>query len=265
METKLNIAVGLILYKPSEFLLKRIELILNMGFHLYIFDNSPDEEFINPEEINSSFLHYYHKNDNKGLGFSLKFITRKSLENGNDLFLYFDQDTFFDKETLEYISAYFKTIKPQEIKANSAFWFTNKTIDAASKDNNLVINSGCCYVLENLSKMEWHDQSMFVEGVDYMFCLDSIINGFTLTKIGKVPGLNHDIEQPILTRKFLNREFEIRVYPLRRVLEVFSSHFRILFKSFSNRKFLFSYKIIYLLLGFTYHQIVSLLFIKKDY
>ena len=55
METKLNIAVGLILYKPSEFLLKRIELILNMGFHLYIFDNSPDEEFINPEEINLVF------------------------------------------------------------------------------------------------------------------------------------------------------------------------------------------------------------------
>ena len=39
--TRTDYAIGLVLYHPEESLRRRIDQMINLGFRVYVFDNSP--------------------------------------------------------------------------------------------------------------------------------------------------------------------------------------------------------------------------------
>ncbi|MBR7784688.1 hypothetical protein KDM89_21375, partial [Undibacterium sp. LFS511W] len=74
---------------------------------------------------------------------------------------------------------------------------SNKLVSPVFVEDVLVaISSGSMFFLENLKLIGWHNQTYFVDGVDYECCLRARQYGLKIGKCGDTPGFDHVSEQP---------------------------------------------------------------------
>ncbi len=183
--------IAIILYKPDNSTYQRIRTAIGEGYKVYVFDNSPDDKsklFI--EEHNKN-IRYFTFDKNMGIGLALKLMCATAYYEGNRELLYFDQDTIYNKETLEYIfdyinessdSKYFNqrekilsvTFRDRETKRKEEQ--IQEKMSMGKFDLNIVdftISSGTLFHLGNLKKIGWHDKGYYMDGVDYSICLSA--------------------------------------------------------------------------------------------
>jgi histidinol phosphatase-like enzyme len=90
MNTKL--ALGFILYKPTNNTIDRILKHSNDGYKIFIYDN---DEINNTQKFIHQNIHYYSNFRNEGLSVGLNYLCAIAKKNGFTSLLYFDQDTIF--------------------------------------------------------------------------------------------------------------------------------------------------------------------------
>lgn len=242
----INYPLAFVLYNPSQKAINRIIDFANKGCTIYIYDNSSST---NEELSKTKNISYFSKNINHGLSYSLNFLCEIISKNSFNKFLFFDQDTIFTLDTLNYIQD-FTNFMSQENKIlfNSVTSVNFRDSTVANSKYNLIetihidnyilqyvyfnINSGSMYFLDNFNSFNWFDNQYFVDGVDYAFSLNTLINKFKNVSITNVPGLNHFDEQGDSTIQFWNKKITSRVYPLKRNLDYIYSHLRLFIKTF---------------------------------
>ena len=257
-----KIAIGFVIYNPTPSLISRMDLVLNACFALYIFDNSPQNSSVRDFCKCRNNCKYLTCGKNVGLGFGISSVCAQAYYDHFPALLFFDQDTIFDFSTLEFIEEYYVT--NLELSSNySAIVFNSKLIsntDSRSrfkfKDVLMAISSGSLFFLENLRKLDWHNETYFVDCVDYEFCLRSYRHNLKIGECSMTPGFNHTAEQPDFKYVFWGKEVLVRPYNLKRILDTISASMRLFFTSMMSGRILFSYKIFRYLSMYLFWQLV---------
>lgn len=240
-----NIAIGIIVYNPTSNLCKRIDVALGLGFEIYLLDNTPQNSMIRDRFQHQENFHYLTLGKNIGLGIGMSAICGQAYYEGHEYLVFFDQDTGFSADTLNFIVGFYKH-NNTELKAFSMMNFNSNDIILSSiKESNvynfsecdLVINSGSLINLKALKDIGWHDTSYFVDGVDYKFCLDSVIRGYKIGVCGFTPGFDHVTEQDDKTYSLFGKQIRARKYNPSRVRDSISSFTRLISASIINMNF----------------------------
>jgi rhamnosyltransferase len=220
---KKSIALGFVLYKAERTLVDRIKLASSLGFKCYIFDNSPTDQVFNKIFSDSVNCRYITAGKNVGLGFGISSVCGQAYSEGSDALLFFDQDTVFNASTLDFIDDFYTERKSLE-GVYSSVVFNAKNIHATNeqyqfeiKDVLLTISSGSLFFLKRLKDINWHNQTYFVDCVDYEFCLNSNNHGLKVAECSNTPGFDHISEQADSEYYIFGKKRMMRKYPISRV------------------------------------------------
>ena len=266
----INYPLAFVLYNPSQNSVNRIIDFANKGCTIYIYDNSSSK---NEELSKTKNISYFSNNINHGLSYCLKFLCDIISKNSVNKFLFFDQDTIFTLDTLNYIEDFenfmsqdnkilFNSVASVNFRDNTVANCKYNLIETIHIDNYIIqyvyfnINSGTMYFLDNFNSFNWFDNQYFVDGVDYAFSLNAFINKFKNVSITNVPGLNHFDEQGDSTIIFCNKKITSRVYPLNRNLDYIYSHLRLFIKTFKINSIKPKIFILKAIIGYTLTQII---------
>ena len=236
------------LYKPDHSTYRRIQTAIAEGYKIYIFDNLPDEKSRLLTEEQKINIRYFTFDKNVGIGPALKLMCATAYYEENRYLLYFDQDTIYNKETLKYIFDYINESseniniirKEKILSVTFRGTATNRTkkqfhkISIGKYDLNIAdftINSGTLFSLEKLKNVGWHDESYYIDGVDYYICLSAKAAGFKVAEIFNTPGLDHNTEQGNKSFKFLFITYRGRKYAIYRIKDYIKSSLKLTVKS----------------------------------
>ena len=201
------------------------------------------------------------------MGVGLQTICSQAFQQKYNALIFFDQDTGFNNETLDTINKFYSLYKNllnerySSVVFNSKNYNSNKDINLHSFNNVLLSrNSGSLYILKNLYKMNWHNERYFVDGVDYEFCLNSLLNNYRIGEYSCTPGFDHKIEQGDEVYVFFSRSYSIRKYSWSRILDTTNSSIKIICKAVFSGKFYFGIRITRLLIIYLTTQITVRVF-----
>ena len=244
-----NIAIGIVTYNPGENLISRLSLAIESGFVPYIFDNSPENRIIRNFCAHGQNCRYSTCGKNVGLGVGISAVCAQAYYDSFPALIFFDQDTVFNRETLDFIEDFY--VSNARIASDySAIVFNSKDSgdkagrDFAFKDVLLARSSGCLFFLENLKKLNWHNEKYFVDGVDYEFCLKSRNNNFKIGECSTAPGFDHESEQPDVKYRIFGKERLLRRYSAKRILDSTFAGAKLMIKSVVTGNVIFSVAII---------------------
>ena len=254
-----NIAIGIVTYNPGGNLIPRLSLALESGFVPFIFDNSPENKIIRNFCANGQNCRYSTCGKNVGLGVGISAVCAQAYYDSFPALIFFDQDTVFNRDTLDFIEDFFVN-NAGIASAYSAIVFNSKDYskcagrDFAFKDVLLARSSGCLFFLESLKKLNWHNETYFVDCVDYEFCLKSHNHNFKIGECSTAPGFDHESEQPDVKYRVFGKERLLRRYSAKRIIDSMSAGAKLLIKSVVTGNIVFSAAIIRSLAIYLYGQ-----------
>jgi rhamnosyltransferase len=229
-----KIAIGFVIYGANINQLNRVQEASHLGFSVYVYDNSPEKNNSQDFAKNRGNVVYLTCGKNAGLGLGMASVCAQAYSDGHSALLFFDQDTIFNNDTLSFIEEFY--VKHSDLSAKySAIAFNAKKLNSSTNQNIhnvlLSINSGSLFFLENLKKINWHNEKYFVDCVDYEFCLNSKILGFEIGEFSLTPGFDHFSEQDDKHYKIFGRIYSLRTYSLTRVYDTCLASLKLIFKS----------------------------------
>lgn len=243
-----KMAIGFIVFKPEDSFFDRLVEIDQAQITTYIFDNSPELTATKDFVSQLSCAHYFSSVVNVGLGVGLHELCLRAHQENFESLLFFDQDTKFNLDTVAFIRNFYSEMDLELASKYSAICFSGPHEQAQDNvghqshvDVDLVINSGSLFFLKNVKKMGWHNQSYFVDGVDYEFCLRSHIAGFRVGKFLNTPYFDHESEQPDKVVTILGKRLLIRKYSLVRVRDGFRSYLRLIYSAVRSGQFKYAF------------------------
>lgn len=256
-----KIAIGFVIYNPTPSLMLRMTSALKSGFAIYIFDNSPELGLVREFCKSNKNCTYNLSGKNVGLGYGMTSVCAQAYYDNFSALIFFDQDTVFDQDTLDFIEEFY--IKNAEIEAvYSAVTFNAKkslSPDAGNKfvfhDILMTINSGSLFFLKNIRKLNWFDETYFVDCVDYAFCLNSSNNNMKIGECSITPGYDHDAEQGDTQYFLFGKKRKLRKYSATRVLDTTLASSRLLLTSIFTGNVKFAMAISRSLTGYLFWQL----------
>lgn len=238
--SKLNILI--VLYQPTVSSLERIEK-LSKFCNLYIYDNSID----NKSSLKCTM--YYHSSSNSGITGALAWMVREMSKKNEANFLFFDQDTFINKEAIHKISEIQKKSKPS-ILIN----FCGNPVDYNNTPY-FIINSGTLFPVSLLKKLQISVlERYFVDAVDLAICIHADLNGYSIEQF-EIPEINHKIEQGYRKTRLL--KLNVKHYSRNRSKEFMNSHLRLFQDCLKYRKIKPAMKILKFIIGFQFGRILN--------
>lgn len=228
-----DVALGIVVYSPGPSLLPRLEQVMAAGFTVYVFDNSPDDPACRSFLSKRAGARYSTCGKNLGLGVGITAVCSQAFHDGFPALVFFDQDTVFERRTLEFIDGFHRAHADME-RDHSAVLFNAKSgqstddVNApALRDITMAISSGTMFFLRNLHAMNWHNETYFVDCVDYEFCLRSQRHGLRIAEFSATPGFDHLAEQPDRVFRFGGRDHAIRRYAASRIRDTLGASTRL--------------------------------------
>lgn len=230
---RVEYVIGLVIYHPEESLLKRIDQMIELGFRVYVFDNTPDDEKYTQTIKKSQNIFYLSAGKNVGLGYSLSTLCATAYEHGHQKLLFLDQDTGISYNTLDFIAAYPQTV-PNEIQQQyAALVFNgNPSTNHSITEVSLAISSGSLFNLKALKKIGWHNEKYFVDCVDYEFCVRARRCGFKIGGVKNTPDFDHVTEQPDQVINVFGKKLLVRRYSAARIKDAIGAYLKLIVGGF---------------------------------
>ncbi|TRX36879.1 glycosyltransferase [Flavobacterium sp. ZT3R18] len=172
----MKIAACVILYHPKEKDLQNIETYLSKVDKLYVYDNTENASSSSFLEESSTKIIYFSDHENKGISARLNQACTRAVSDGYDLLLTMDQDSSFLEEKLE---SYLKLVSNYpniENIAQFGLQYTDQEIKTENQqiqdiEDYALITSASIIVLKNFNKIGGFDENLFIDGVDFDYCL----------------------------------------------------------------------------------------------
>lgn len=261
MKTQREIAVGFIVYKPENGFIERLQRTISEGFNVYIFDNSPSESSVRDFCLGEKKVKYLTLDRNVGLGLGMRSICTQAYYEGNSALIFFDQDTVYQSETLDFIEKYYLEHLQMEATHSAIVFGADISIIASDvgcfQNVDVAINSGSLFFLKNLKRLGWHNEKYFVDGVDYEFCLKSKKNGMKVGTYMCTPGFDHSSEQADEKYRIFQKTYVFRAYPLFRIVDVIKSSFKLILSALLSLELKFAAIILKFFSAFMVFQLLS--------
>jgi rhamnosyltransferase len=257
-----DIALGFVTYKPLASLSDRLQMICELGYRVYLFDNSPVDGAIREFAKHHPSLRYLTCGKNVGLGIGISMLCAQAHYESYSGLLFWDQDTVFNRHTLSFIEDFYRNqLTVRNIYSAVAFNardLNNQTppLNWEIKETLLARSSGSLFILPNLYAFNWHDEQYFVDGVDYAFCLKSKRAGFKIGECTVTPGFDHQSEQPDREYQIFGKRLMLRKYPAARIGDAIWSSLRLIGSSISALEYRFCKEIARSLLIYAAAQIL---------
>lgn len=230
-------AIGLVLYHPEERLLKRLDLMIELGFRVYMFDNSPFETSHNYRIQKDKGIVYLTAGKNVGIGYSLSTLCATAYSHGYERLLFLDQDTGISAETLEFIEDFQRCVSHEFTNQYAALVFNGRAgKDQTIEEVRFAISSGSLFNLTALKKIGWHNESYFVDCVDYEFCVRARYHGFKIGSVKGAPDFDHISEQPDRPFKIFGKLILVRRYSATRINDALTAYSKLIIGGFFRNK-----------------------------
>lgn len=258
-----TLSVGLVAYYPDDSFFSTIQIFINHGFRVSVYNNgitSEQKDRLYGLVLPDSGIKVLGVGSNDGLGKSISELSKYSLNEKDDYILILDQDTLITDEflhtlnSLDVMSLFAHNYSTLQIISEMDKRYKNKVF---VEEVVLNINSGSIFNLKLCSKINFHDESFFVEGVDYDFCIRSRNAGYKVGIIHGIKGLDHFSNQDGYVKKIFNKNFNVRVYPKSRVLDFYRSHTKLLMQSLRTMDFSASFIFAKHMVNFVITNIIS--------
>ncbi|MDZ4098686.1 MAG: hypothetical protein U1E13_08275 [Methylophilaceae bacterium] len=255
-----SLALGFVIYHPEESFLSRVQMAVESGFDVYVFDNSPDRRSLSDFVHHRGQIKYLTCGKNHGLGLGVSTICAQAYYEKHSALLLFDQDSVFDENTLSFIETFFNS-HPELASTHAAVVFNSRRGSQGQgvdcfREVLLAINSGSLFFLNNVKTLNWHNEGYFVDGVDYEFCLRSKLNGFRISEYSCTPGFDHSTEQADRPYMFFGRIKAMRAYSPRRILDASISSIKLIFSALGGGAIKFSITILRLWILYLITQVL---------
>ena len=266
--SKSEFPLGFVVYKPDLSSVARISDVLDAGYEVYLFDNSPQCPEIRTRFLNRPNLHYSTVGSNVGLGYGISAVCAEAYYRGSEWLLFLDQDTVYTARTLDYINTYVRKQR-EALAAYSGATFCQDRCLAWNPDMPpervlLTINSGTIYRLEVLSKIGWMNVDYFVDCVDYEYCLRSLNARFHVGRCWNTPELDHRRDQGNTDVFLFGKTRQLRRYPLGRIRGTVKSSMKLIVASAISMQLRFCLAISRSLVGYIFWQIVSRVLVQRS-
>lgn len=222
-------AIGLVLYHPEEGIIRRVSVMVDLGFKVYVFDNSPFDSVYSRIIQDSPNITYLTAGKNVGIGYSLSTLCATAYTHGYPHLLFLDQDTGISYQTLEFIETFSQSLSSEIRQQYAALVFNGQPgPDHSVREVRLAISSGSLFNLPVLKQIGWHNVTYFVDCVDYEFCVRARRGGFKIGLIKNTPDFDHITEQPDRAIEILGKLVLVRRYPARRVKDAIGAYIKLI-------------------------------------
>ena len=235
-----KLAIGFVLFNPTDSFFNRLTCLDNTNIEIYIFDNSPISSLQKRNDISNN-VEVISSQGNFGLGKGLNSLGKHAYSKGKDGLLYFDQDTLFDENSLNFIDDYYKDNRSEFEKLASIF-FTNKGINSKNNYRYVVMphHSGMLFNLKNLKLVGWHNENIFLDVLDYDYCLQVRRKKLKILEVNHTPGIDHQSHQDADLIPLFNKTFNLsRVYSRDRVYDTLTKTILLSIKALSYMDFIY--------------------------
>jgi rhamnosyltransferase len=194
----MKIAATVILYNPSEIVLNNIGSYIESVEKLYVVDNS---EVISTSMIESNVhsdkVVYIHDGENKGIAARLNQVCDRAKQDQYQWLLTMDQDSSFSEGMLnDYLNCLNAFEGAQVVSMFGVNYTDDRLVEEKCHptDVNHLITSGSILNLKLWSTIGKFDEDLFIDEVDYEYCLRSVLQGFRIIEFSNI-FLDHSLGQ----------------------------------------------------------------------
>lgn len=238
--------VGVVLYLPSKSFFSRLERLLASGtkLRIAIYDNSPVP--VQHPCLSNKRVCVMGQMGNLGLGRAMHDIGQKCYLEGYDYWLYFDQDTDFNAETIAFVEKFIETRHAWPNDVASVF-FTNKKEKSKNtkktefyRESVLPHHSGMLFCLPVLKSIGWHNPKIFLDCLDYDYCLRVKKKKMKIIEVRDTPGIDHLTNQDAVIYPIFGRRLNLsRCYSQERIKDTLIKTILLLMKSIASGQLIF--------------------------
>lgn len=174
----------IVTYNPNILDLEvNINSILSQVDKLIVFDNNSEYKWMQNNFQKFNNVELIAHNENIGLAAAYNFVLNKHISSF-DYFITFDQDTLVPPNTIENLLSYFALSNVGLVapSINKKYDYSIKNHNDSFKIVDAVIQSCLIVKKEVFSKIGFFNEKMFIDSVDFEFCLRAKSNGFLIIK-----------------------------------------------------------------------------------
>jgi rhamnosyltransferase len=185
-----RIAGVVVLYNPDIECIKNINSYLDQVNYLYVIDNSETKNTaLYNKLILSPKLKYIVNKENVGVARALNQAAELAKQNNYSFLLTMDQDSSADSELIKYYADYLSSNDISKLGILSPVVVYQPEIintDSTSiKEIEVAITSGCLLNLNASQKSGPFDEKLFIDYVDFEYCLRLRKKRFKILQLGK--------------------------------------------------------------------------------
>jgi|TARA_B100000767_G_C19759195_1_gene534355 rhamnosyltransferase len=255
LQTLKNLSLGFVLFNPSDLFINRLTEIASLKIDIYIFDNSP-KPLLKLNKISDN-IHVISSIGNLGLGKGLNSLGKYAYSKNKDALLYFDQDTLFNKHSINFINDYFLNNR-ELFNSLASLFFTNRNKSNSSRYVLMPHHSGMLFNIQNLKKVGWHNANIFLDVLDYDYCFEVRRKNLKILEISNTPGIDHQSNQDADLIPLFNKTFNLsRVYSKERVYDTIIKTAKLGLRSLRSLDFLYFLYLLRFLAVYSFFQIYA--------
>ena len=171
--------------------------------------------------------------------------------------LYFDQDTLFNKHSINFINDYFLNNR-ELFNSLASLFFTNRNKSNSSRYVLMPHHSGMLFNIQNLKKVGWHNANIFLDVLDYDYCFEVRRKNLKILEISNTPGIDHQSNQDADLIPLFNKTFNLsRVYSKERVYDTIIKTAKLGLRSLRSLDFLYFLYLLRFLAVYSFFQIYA--------
>lgn len=184
----MKLAGLVVLYNPSKQIMNNLNNYLRFVDKLYVVDNSENSIF-NKRYVLNKNIDFYYQNKNLGMAKALNIGCRKAIDDGFKWLMTMDQDSVFNKNTVDKLCDYIENVDVSKTYIVSP-WLNTKLLDERPVEKishpDDVMTSGSIMNLDLYKKIGGFKEWLFIDGVDIAYCYDANRLGYHIDRVNDV-------------------------------------------------------------------------------
>lgn len=227
----MKLAAVVVLYNPDAKILENINSYIDYVDVVYAVDNSSVDNSVN---LQSDKIVYIPNMDNKGIAYALNVGAKRAIEDGYEWLLTMDQDSTFQNDGVDKLKSFLIESKNGEnqydykkIGLITPFHRTlfNDDVCLEGIDSPAVVmTSGNIISLSAYQKIGGFKDWMFIDAVDFDYCLNLRDHGFDIWRLPQVE-LKHNLGDVVFKTFRGKRYYGLNHSPTRRYYIVRNRHY----------------------------------------
>ena len=181
----MKLAGIVVLYNPSDIQIENIKDSLLFLDKIYVIDNSSQKHNVG----NDNRIVYYSQSENMGIAKALNIGCQLALDDGFKWLLTMDQDSLFNKETIDKLCDYIENNDISKTYIVSP-WLNTKLLEEKPLEEishpSDVMTSGSIMNLDLYKLVGGFKEWLFIDGVDIAYCYDANRMGYHIDRLNNV-------------------------------------------------------------------------------